>query len=515
MNGLELRKSRGVEVPYEGQTVQWVDVQEFLGRYKWLILIVFLLVPAGTYGVMQFLSDKYDTTASLLVKIGRENVDPPPVARNTNLFSAGLRREEVISETEFLKSPFLVAKVVDTIGTEAFKPVRKKPDSLIAQLKFHAKAAARLLKTQYDEALYALQLKRRLDDRENAILEIKNSLTATNTKDTDVIVLQLRMGDPDLSKRILSTLLDNYFQLRIEVRQNRGVNRFLVDEAAKVKAELEQVESIRERWKRRANLSSAKEQKTFLLAQIRELESERDKMAREALAAENQLKELGGMLATTPETLKHSQQEVPSASAHALRQRLAVLQSERAQLTSKYQPDSATMQNVNQEIKQLQALIAAEKPTETGSVTVQVNPLWQDLERRLHDAKVHLAGLKSREALQENQLTALQNQLRSIDSADAKLESIERERQLAEANYLSIMKRKEDAEISEQLDLSRISNISVLTPPVSTIEPVYPKKIFLMGISLGVGLLLGLGLAFLRILAVRSKRPCSCRVSAW
>src|SRR5262245_50390322 len=167
MNVLELKKLRDLEIPYEGNAVQWVDVQEFLGRYKWLILTVFLLVPIGTYAVLQFLAEKYDTTASLLVKMGRENLDPPAVARNTNVYSSGLRREEVISETEFLKSPYLIAKVVDTIGTEAFKPVRKKPDSFIGQVKYYAKAGARYVKSQYDEALYALQLKRRLNDREN------------------------------------------------------------------------------------------------------------------------------------------------------------------------------------------------------------------------------------------------------------------------------------------------------------------------------------------------------------
>jgi uncharacterized protein involved in exopolysaccharide biosynthesis len=484
------------ELPHRLTAIEWADIRDFTRRYLWVILTVFLMVPVGTYTVLQFVSDKYDTTASLLVKLGRENVDPPPGARNTNVYSAGLRREEVISETEFLKSPFLISRVVDAIGTDAFKPVRKPPETFIGRVKAFAKSGARYMKTQYDETLYALHLKKRLSDRENAILEIENSLTATNTKDTDVIVLQLRTGDPELGKRILTTLLENYFQLRIEVRQQRGVSDFLGDETAKLKARLEDIERVKESWKTRTNLSSANEQRTLLLGQIRELETERDTTAREVLAAKNQVDELEGMLAKAPETISHSRQEVPSAASQALTQRLAVLQAERAQLSNKYQPNSAAMQNINQEISRVRQLIAEENPMETGAVTLQVNPLWQDLKRRLQDVRVHLAGLQSREQLQHDQLASLQQELRSVDSAGAKLEGLERERQIAEASYLTIVKRKEEADISEQLDLSRISNISVLTPPVSTVEPVYPRKLFLMGISIGVGLLLGIGLAF-------------------
>src|SRR5690606_36040987 len=93
MNHEKFSSSSSNSLMLEQSELTWLDIQEFLQRYRWSILIVFLLVTLGTYTALQFYTEKYDTTAAILVKIGRENTDPPAVVRNTNVFTSGLRRE--------------------------------------------------------------------------------------------------------------------------------------------------------------------------------------------------------------------------------------------------------------------------------------------------------------------------------------------------------------------------------------------------------------------------------------
>jgi capsular polysaccharide biosynthesis protein len=57
--------------------------------------------------------------------------------------------------------------------------------------------------------------------------------------------------------------------------------------------------------------------------------------------------------------------------------------------------------------------------------------------------------------------------------------------------------RMEQARISDELDSRRIANVSILSAPSTPIEPIYPRKIALMLIALGVGLMLATGLALL------------------
>lgn len=108
-----------------------------------------------------------------------------------------------------------------------------------------------------------------------------------------------------------------------------------------------------------------------------------------------------------------------------------------------------------------------------------------------------LTGLQSREQLQRENLATLNEQIRRIDSADLRLEQIDREHKIAEDRYLELVKRKQSSDVSEQLDKSRISNVSILSPPTSTVEPTYPRKLLIMGVALLVGLLLGVGLSLL------------------
>jgi hypothetical protein len=53
-----------------------------------------------------------------------------------------------------------------------------------------------------------------------------------------------------------------------------------------------------------------------------------------------------------------------------------------------------------------------------------------------------------------------------------------------------------DADVASELDRSHISNVSLITPPTPTLEPVYPRKGLIMLAALGIGLLFGMGLPF-------------------
>jgi uncharacterized protein involved in exopolysaccharide biosynthesis len=476
--------------------LRWRDVRFFLKRYWGILVCVFATTVLGTYTTLCFLTEKYETEAAVIVKLGRENVDPPPTARNTNVFS-GIRREEVLSEIEFMRSPDLIRAVVRDIGPEAFTPIRVMPNDLLGKVKFHAKAAVRWVKEQYNEALIALNLERRLTDMEKATLAVQEDLAVVYQKDSDVISLKLRTADPALARRVLSRVLDLYTSRRIEIKQTGGTEEFLISKTSELRRRLEALETSKLEWKQARDVTSAQDQKSLLLRQIRDLSAEHDGTLRELAAYEQQAEATRRLIATTPDQLRSSHQEAPDPSSTALKQRLTAVQSERAHLLAKFEPSAPQVQAVDQEIATVRELIRAAKSTEVASVTYQVNPLRQELERKLQETNIALQGLRSRDALQQKQLTALGMELRNIDIADSGLQAIERERQLAETEYMALVKRKQEADIDMQLDRKRISNISILTPPTSGFEPVYPRKMLLMGVALLMGLVLGMGLSLL------------------
>ena len=48
-----------------------------------------------------------------------------------------------------------------------------------------------------------------------------------------------------------------------------------------------------------------------------------------------------------------------------------------------------------------------------------------------------------------------------------------------------------------ELNSDHISNVDIISPPTTNPEPAYPRKMLLMYVSLGVGLVLGIALALL------------------
>jgi uncharacterized protein involved in exopolysaccharide biosynthesis len=485
------------EVAAERTNLHWRDVTAFLRRYRMVIASVFVLTVLGTYVTLSMLTEKYDTSAAVIVKLGRENVDPPPTARNTNVFSGGLRHEEVMSETEFMRSPDLIRAVVHELGPDAFKPRRVVPENFLGKVRFYAKAGARWVKDQYRETLIALNLEKRLTDEEKAGLEVEKNLAVVYQKDSDVIDLTLRIADPALARTILSRLLDAYTRRRIQVKETTGTEEFLSAESRRMRDRLDSLEAVKQEWKQSRNLSSPQDQRTLLLRQIRDVIGEHDGTLREASAIERQLEETRQLLAQTPEQLRSSHRETPDPSAEALRQRLTVLESERAHLLTKYDPSAAQVKAVEEEIASVKELVRISNATAVASVTYQVNPLHQELERKVQDNNIALQGLLTRASLQEKQLASLQAELRDVDSADSRLQSMERESKIAETEYMTLVERRQQADIDTQLDRSRISNVSILTPPTSGIEVVYPRKLLLMGIAIGLGLVLGVGLSLL------------------
>src|SRR4051812_31914845 len=105
------------------------QVREFLPKYRWTIALVFVSTVVSAYAALSLMTELYETRSGLLVRLGRENLDPPPTAKNTVL-STGVRREDIGSEAQLLGSPDLIARVVDAIGPEAFEPHRIVPSSL-------------------------------------------------------------------------------------------------------------------------------------------------------------------------------------------------------------------------------------------------------------------------------------------------------------------------------------------------------------------------------------------------
>jgi uncharacterized protein involved in exopolysaccharide biosynthesis len=490
--GATLRRASAEETGYR---LTLAHVREFLPRYRWVIAGVFLLTLLSAYVALSLATEQYEARATLLVKLGRENLDAPPTARNSVFSTGGVRREELGSEAQLLHSTDLLAQVVDAIGADAFKPLRVMPQSLIGRVKFYAKSGLRYVKSQYQQALIALDLKKRLSDRQQAIELLVDELAAEPQKDADVIVMRLRLPDPELAVRVQQVLIQRYLAHRTAIRSDAGTLEFLNRQANDMRAALDRAEAARNEWKQQGDLTVPAEQKSLLLRQIRELSAQAARTEAEREALDREMATTRQLIADSPETTRTAAQETPNPSYQMLNERLTKLQADRTHVLTTYQPGATVVRSLEEEIAGINGLLQSQATTQVGSVTSQPNPLRQNLQQRLDEGRVRADGIAAAALAQTRMLDELRGELDRIELADARLTELERDRQVAEQSYLSAVKRRDDGEAEARLDLNRISNVTVAMPPVASPEPVAPRKLLIMMIALVIGVGLGLALA--------------------
>ena len=148
------------------------DLTYVVFKWKWDIFFVVLLAVAGSAVYLFLIRDTlYETTVTLLVKLGQEQAPPTTMLGDRTLLISQ-RPQDVTSETGVLKSTDLLQRVVTKLHLDQPAPPETAPAALLPRIKFEIKRAKRMVKDLYSEALISAGLKKRLSRFDEAIVEI-------------------------------------------------------------------------------------------------------------------------------------------------------------------------------------------------------------------------------------------------------------------------------------------------------------------------------------------------------
>jgi uncharacterized protein involved in exopolysaccharide biosynthesis len=467
-------------------------------KYYLVILGVFLTLTVGAWGTLQvFFTEQYETQASLLVKLGRENVEVPSSVQNGQLLSQGVRVADINSEVQMLSSRALIEAVVDKFGPDSFFLPLQKPVSVMGYPKYYLKRAGRWGKSVYQDFLIAVNLKKRLTRREEAILGVEQGLQVEPVKDSDVLILKLRLPSAKLAVDVASALLDQYMARRANIRRMSTGTGFFDTQLEENQKRLQDLVrargSIRKQW----NVSSSVEQRSLLLKQLSDISAESARTETEISRLLKQREVMEEEIKKGPELIRKEQVSAQNPSIQSIKDRITALRVERAKLASRYLPDSEVVKKIEKEIGELETALARESPTIVSAVTSEANPVVKDFTREIEQHSVNIAGLESRKEKLLEPTKKISSELARIDTGSDALERLDREYRLAEQNYMVYAKKREEARISDELDAKHITNVTLIAAPETPIEPIYPRKLFIMGIALPLGLLLGIVFAAL------------------
>ena len=446
----------------------WEDFWYAIRTSKLLIGGVLLATVIGAYLGLQTQDDIYESQARILVKLGRENMDPPVTVATPGMVGGGIRKEEIFTNIILISSRPLIEQTLDEIGVDAFRPVDLPPKTLLQAIRQQARFAIRGMKTGLEELLIRLNIQQRLSFRDKVVLGLERALLVERDKESDVILVRLQLPAPELAQRFLTVLIRRYLDAHIEVRRDTTSSDFFEKASESYLKTLGGYEAEKSKVRAEYRLSSIEEERVRLLARLHELYGEIEADQRDLALLPEQTRDVG--------PVGRTELSPSNPSTTLIKDRITQERIRRVEMLGRFQPDSQEVKNVDDEIAALESSFAG--------------------------------ALKRRIAVKRQQASALEKRMSDINVAEDKLQVLERQRALAVQSYNDYAHRREESRTSEELDRRRVANVSVLGAPTLPLEPVSPRRTLIMLLSIPAGVFLGIALAiFLYGLSDKIQRP--------
>jgi uncharacterized protein involved in exopolysaccharide biosynthesis len=442
----------------------WADLVLQLWRAKWTMIIVFIIILALAIVFALTLPKKFEAQSRLFVSLGQEYVFQPLVGDAAR--GALPELDQVMQgEIALLTSPVIAERVMSRFGLE----------------KLYPEAYADYQEAPEEDKYVIL---------EDAIQAMMKDFSASTSPKNPIIFASFSHKDPQIAADVLNAAIGQYLIYRREVLEKGGLTAFT-----------EQRENFQERL-----LEQDKRVQSFLRTnQIGDFEAERkavsDQFARvtdELLSVEAQQREAQSSLAILLSRLQRTPETIDLFTESDAAKQLVDLKVEREKLLSRYTQDSRPVQDINNQIRQVEAFLANPN-LQSGTKRRGPNPVHQDLQGQVATQEALAISLGQRSEALRQQRQDLADRQQVLNQLEPQYRELVRDRTILEASVQSFATREEEERALADLSNKNIDNISVETARVPSRGSSLRLPVAILGVLMGgftalmIGLIMALG----------------------
>ena len=411
------------------------DFLYILFKHKWTISFLTVSAIIVIFLGVQLLPEAYEARASILVKMGRENVSFPTISPYTQqqvMAAIGVRKEDINSEIAIFENRMIIERVIRKLGVEYLFPEEYRPTGFFKKIKYDIKNIFKKIKISVNNVLYKMELKNKLSLYELAVMTFQKQLRVQQMTSADVIELSFKWFSPEIAKVVLDSMIELYLEHHLEAHSSLGGLEFFRTQVQIIRDKLIESENKLKLLMENQDITSYDEQSQLLLLQ---------------------LNNFGASLKLTQTDFVES----------------------------------------NTKIKSLEYQMAAI----LKSITPGFDLAYKEAEKELLMEKVHLDTLKSKERELVKHIESYEKELQTLNNFNHELKSLTRQIEINEENYMIYRKKLEENRISDVLDKERIVNVKVISPAASSFLPIMPRKLLILVIGLLFSIIFSIGFAFL------------------
>lgn len=388
---------------------------------------------------------KYQANMKVLVRRGRAEA---PVSTVVNapldLTRVAITEEELNSEVELLRDSDVLRKVVEQTG-----------------------AGGR-------DWFHFLHLGDGPEQRtERAARRLARSLRVQPVKRTNLIAVSYATGDPTSAAKVLRSLAQVYLDKHMAVHRPAGELSFFEQQAEESRKHLEESSRSLLRFANAHGIVAAAQQRDFAVQKLSEWEAGQ-KQTKIAMAETRQrITELGDLLQQLPErTTTEVRTSQNGELLRVLKATLLDLQLKRTQLLTKFEPNHRLVLEVDQQIADAKAAIAAENASLLREESTNKNTHYEWAKAELERTQVEWKALQARLAETSSQAAAWRSIAAKLGEDAIAQGDLLSARNSAQENYLLYVKKREEARMNDALDERGIVNVAVAEQPVAPALPV-------------------------------------------
>lgn len=473
------------------------DILNFYFKHQLQMLFIFFSTTIFVAALVYYFPEKYEVSAKLLVKMGRENASISPAITNPSIWQIGKQMKEIInSEAEILESSYLVEKLVSELGVDFFDVKKEPSETILQKLKAATVFIVKKVKNSLLAVAYKLDIIREITPFEQTVLGIKKNLSVSIEKDSNILNVIYKTPVRENGKTVLKKLIESYLENRIEIHKNQGVHSFFEEQAQNYEIMLKDAEEELTSFKKSKDVVSLESQRSIVLKQFLEQRKQRDDIKTKLHELKSRITELQKEQSGLERNEVISKHIGKNDLIDFYKEKLANLELERNKLLQNYKEGSPSVTTVEKNIAEMKDRLAKENKEIIVNTVTGINAVYQNLDSEIIVLRAELSGTQAKLSKQEDILSKLRSELDALNFHGTEIKRLSRDLAVIENNYLLYKNKTEEARIQDAMDRSRIVNISIASPATSSIIPLkkmgfVPRKIYYILIAMLASLSMG------------------------
>ena len=303
---------------------------------------------------------------------------------------------------------------------------------------------------------------------EHAVRKLSRGLDVEALKKSNLIQVSYKDTSPERAARILSALSTLYVQKHANLQRPPGEIKFFDQQTAESERRLHQSEAEVVHFTRARGVASAALERDIALQKLGEADAAYRQIDQDRVETERRIASLGEQLKSFPlrsVTLNHWADN--PVVLEKMKTHLLELQLKRTELLSRFEPSYRLVQEVEREIAETRASIAAEALTPLRDETSDKDPNYEWARMELEKAQVQWDGLRARQSAASTQVASLRTFAQQLQSESLDQQDLMRTAKADEDNYLLYLHKREEARIGDALDERRILNVAIVEAPTA------------------------------------------------